>query len=72
MTTPVLGANGKTGRRVADRLSARGVRGTRAGTPRFDWEEPSTWAPVLEGMDALYVSYFPDLAVPAPWTRCAR
>jgi uncharacterized protein YbjT (DUF2867 family) len=67
MTTLVLGANGKTGRRVADRLTARGVpvrRGTRAGTPRFDWEEPATWAPVLAGMDAVYVSYFPDLAVP--------
>ena len=67
MTTLVLGANGKTGRRVADRLTARGVpvrRGTRAGTPRFDWEEPATWAPALTGMGAVYVSYFPDLAVP--------
>jgi uncharacterized protein YbjT (DUF2867 family) len=67
MTTLVLGANGKTGRRVAERLTARGVpvrRGTRAGTPPFDWERPGTWAPVLAGVDALYVSYFPDLAVP--------
>lgn len=67
MNTLVLGANGKTGRRVADRLTAGGVpvrRGTRAGTPRFDWEEPGTWAPVLAGVDAVYVSYFPDLAVP--------
>ena len=67
MTTLVLGANGKTGRRVADRLTARGVpvrRGTRSGTPPFDWENPATWAPVLAGVDAVYVSYFPDLAVP--------
>ncbi|MFC4859052.1 SDR family oxidoreductase [Actinophytocola glycyrrhizae] len=67
MNTLVLGANGKTGRRVADRLTARGVpvrRGTRAGTPRFDWEEPGTWSPALAGVDAVYVSYFPDLAVP--------
>ena len=67
MTTLVLGANGKTGRRVADRLTTRGVpvrRGTRAGTPPFDWERPATWAPVLAGADAVYVSYFPDLAVP--------
>jgi uncharacterized protein YbjT (DUF2867 family) len=67
MNTLVLGANGKTGRRVADRLTGRGVpvrRGSRAGTPPFDWEEPATWAPVLAGMDAVYVSYYPDLAVP--------
>jgi len=67
MTTLVLGANGKTGRRVADRLTARGEpvrRGTRAGALPFDWEEPATWAPVLAGVDAVYVSYFPDLAVP--------
>jgi len=67
MTTLVLGANGKSGRRVADRLTARGVpvrRGTRSGTPAFDWEAPATWAPVLAGTDAVYVSYYPDLAVP--------
>ena len=67
MTTLVLGASGKTGSRVADRLEARGVavrRGTRAGTPPFDWEKPATWAPALAGVDALYVSYYPDLAVP--------
>ncbi len=66
-TTLVLGANGKTGRRVADRLEARGVpvrRGTRGGTPRFDWEDPTTWPTVVEGVSAMYVSYFPDLAVP--------
>ncbi len=67
MTTLVLGANGKTGRRVTERLTARGVpvrRGSRAGTPPFDWERPDTWAPVLAGVDAVYVSYFPDLTVP--------
>ncbi|GAB1512330.1 NAD(P)H-binding protein [Actinophytocola sp. KF-1] len=67
MNTLVLGAGGKTGRRVADRLTARGVpvrHGTRAGTPPFDWERPATWAPVLAGVDAMYVSYFPDLAAP--------
>ncbi|MFI7678898.1 NAD(P)H-binding protein [Actinophytocola sp. NPDC049390] len=67
MNTLILGANGKTGRRVAERLTTRGVpvrRGTRAGAPPFDWERPDTWAPVLAGVDAVYVSYFPDLAVP--------
>lgn len=67
MNTLVLGANGKTGRRVADRLEARGVsvrRGSRAGTPAFDWTDSSNWAAALDGMAAVYVSYFPDLAVP--------
>jgi uncharacterized protein YbjT (DUF2867 family) len=67
MKTLVLGANGKTGRRVADRLEARGVpvrRGTRSGAPAFDWTDPSTWPATLDGMAAVYVSYFPDLAVP--------
>lgn len=67
MNTLVLGANGKTGRRVADRLTTRGVpvrRGSRAGTPPFDWEKPATWAPALAGVDAVYVSYYPDLTVP--------
>ena len=66
-TTLVLGANGKTGRRVAARLTERGVgvrAGSRAGQPPFDWHDPATWGPVLEGGDAAYVSFFPDLAAP--------
>src|SRR5829696_8186641 len=62
----VLGATGKTGRRVADRLRARDVSvrlGSRSGEPPFDWEDRSTWAPALRGCGAAYVSYFPDLAV---------
>ena len=70
MTNPetlVLGGTGKTGRRVAERLIARGVPtriGSRFGTPAFDWQDRSTWAPVLEGVRAAYVTYYPDLAVP--------
>ena len=66
-TTLVLGATGKTGRRVMQRLAARDVaviEGSRAGRPRFDWEDAGTWQPALRGVDAVYVSYFPDLAVP--------
>jgi uncharacterized protein YbjT (DUF2867 family) len=65
--TLVLGGTGKVGRRVAERLLARGVPtrvGSRSGRPPFDWENRSTWAPVLEGVRAAYVSYSPDLAVP--------
>ena len=63
----VLGATGKTGRRVVERLRARDVEvraGSRSGQPQFDWEDASTWAPALAGVSAVYVSYFPDLAVP--------
>jgi uncharacterized protein YbjT (DUF2867 family) len=65
--TLVLGGTGKTGRRVAERLSARGVPtriGSRSGEPPFDWEKPDTWAAVLEGVESAYVSYYPDLAIP--------
>jgi uncharacterized protein YbjT (DUF2867 family) len=63
----VVGGTGKTGRRVVARLTARGVPtriGSRSGDPPFDWEDRSTWAPVLEGAAAAYVSYYPDLSIP--------
>jgi uncharacterized protein YbjT (DUF2867 family) len=63
----VLGATGKTGRRVLDRLQARGIptrAGSRSAQPPFDWEDRDTWAPVLRGAAKVYVTYFPDLAVP--------
>jgi len=65
--TLVLGGRGKTGRRVAQRLTAMGQPtriGSRAGQPPFDWEDASTWAPVLDGADAVYISYYPDVAAP--------
>lgn len=72
MTTPqpptlVLGGTGKTGRRVAQRLTALGLpwrMGSRTANPPFSWEDPATWTPTLQGMDAVYISYFPDIAVP--------
>ena len=66
-TTLVLGGTGKTGRRVVERLTARGLParvGSRSGSPPFDWEDRETWAPALQGVDSVYVSYYPDLAVP--------
>ena len=64
--TLVLGGTGKTGRRVVERLRARDlpvrVR-SRSGEPPFDWEDPSTWAPALEGVGSAYVSHHLD-AVP--------
>ena len=66
-TTLVLGGTGKTGRRVAERLQARGVPtrvASRAGAPPFDWDDQSTWDAVLDGVSAAYISYAPDLAIP--------
>ena len=63
----VLGARGKTGRRVTERLTGAGrpVRAaSRSGETRFDWEDEATWAPALAGVDAVYITYYPDLAFP--------
>jgi uncharacterized protein YbjT (DUF2867 family) len=63
----VLGGTGKTGRRVVERLAGRGLPvrvGSRAGQPPFDWEDRSTWAPALDGAGSVYLTYYPDLALP--------
>ena len=65
--TLITGGTGKTGRRVAERLAARGLPvriGSRSGEPPFNWEDCSTWAPALDGVGAAYISYYPDVAVP--------
>lgn len=63
----VIGGTGKTGSRVVERLNESGhhVRiGSRSSIPAFDWDDPSTYAPALKGMDRAYIVYYPDLAVP--------
>ena len=63
----VLGGKGKTGRRVANRLVEKGqtVRiGSRSENPSFDWDDHSTWKGALEGMESVYITFQPDLAVP--------
>lgn len=67
MTTFIAGGTGKTGSRVAARLEARGLdvrRGSRNGTPPFDWDRPDTWEAALDGVDRAYIAYAPDVAVP--------
>jgi uncharacterized protein YbjT (DUF2867 family) len=59
----VLGSTGKTGRRVVERLTARGIPtrlGARTGEPPFDWDDRDTWAPVLEGVGSVYVQHYLD------------
>ena len=63
----LVGGSGKTGRRIADRLRARGIAvriGSRSAEPPFDWLDRSTWKNTLEGVRAAYITYYPDLAVP--------
>jgi uncharacterized protein YbjT (DUF2867 family) len=63
----VLGANGKTGSRVAQRLRAQGrnVRAcSRSTQPRFDWNHRETWSAALRDAKSVYVTFQPDLAVP--------
>ncbi|MER3373969.1 MAG: NAD(P)H-binding protein [Allomuricauda sp.] len=63
----VLGGKGKTGRKVARKLTElnQNVRvGSRSEIPSFDWENAETWSNALEGMDRVYITFQPDLAVP--------
>ncbi|MBE0570415.1 MAG: NAD(P)H-binding protein [Ignavibacteriaceae bacterium] len=63
----VIGGNGKTGRKVVEGLTelGRSVRiGSRNENPSFDWENPKTWKDALEGIDSVYITFQPDLAVP--------
>lgn len=63
----VLGSNGKTGKRVAARLQHFQLParlGSRKGKPSFDWDKPEHWPEVLRGIESVYLTFQPDLAVP--------
>ena len=63
----VIGGTGKTGRKVVDKLNKLGhnVRvGSRSADPAFDWDNPQTWSEAMQGMDKVYITFQPDLAVP--------
>lgn len=74
-TILVIGGTGKTGRRVAERLTERGVSvriGSRSGNPAFDWDDTGTWVAALAGITKAYVTYYPDLAFPGVSELIAR
>src|SRR5712691_3198029 len=57
--TLVLGGTGKTGSRVAGKLTKLGLS-VRTAAPngadvRFDWDDPATHRPALEGADRVYL-----------------
>lgn len=65
--TLVLGGTGKSGRRVAAALQAKGVPtriGSRSASPAFDWHHEAGWDACLQDVEAVYINYAPDLAVP--------
>ena len=65
--TLILGGSGKTGRRVAERLKAKGKEiriGSRSAVPSFDWGNEAGWDACLKGVTAAYITYAPDLAMP--------
>ncbi|MEU0526596.1 NAD(P)H-binding protein [Streptomyces niveus] len=54
----VTGATGKTGRRVAGQLRAKGLpvrAAARNGEHVFDWTDSRTWDAALEGVRSLYI-----------------
>ncbi|MCW0214306.1 MAG: NAD(P)H-binding protein [Pseudonocardia sp.] len=64
--TLVLGATGKTGRRVAARLRLRGTpvrTASRSAATPFDWSDPAGWDATLAGVGTVYVV---PPAVPGP------
>lgn len=66
-TIAVIGATGKTGRRVVDTLNQLNITTrplSRQSTPAFDWAQPEHWPQALQGVDSIYITYHPDLALP--------
>ena len=64
----IVGKTAKTGLRVEQRLQALGynTRGVaRSTSPAFDWEDPTTWRAAMQGTESAYVTFYPDLAIPA-------
>ena len=65
----VLGANGKTGRRVIDRLETISDievrKGSRNENVPFYWDNQESWQAVIEGIDTIYITFQPDLAIPS-------
>lgn len=71
----VLGATGKTGKRVAGKLQKIGISiraGSRSGTPPFDWDKPGNWAAVLDGVQNVYITYYPDFVSPGAMEKIQR
>src|SRR5262249_1353386 len=66
-TILVIGSTGKTGKRVVDLLEKRGIpvrHGSSWAHTPSDGDNPQPCAPAMAGVDKVYLTYYPDLAVP--------
>jgi uncharacterized protein YbjT (DUF2867 family) len=66
-TILVLGATGKTGSRVVQRLAEHNwpVRiGSRSASPAFEWNDEATWKPATQNIHTVYLTFQPDVCVP--------
>lgn len=64
----IIGKNGKTGARVDALLRQNGVATrpvSRSTDPAFDWNRQETWSVALQNVKQAYVTFQPDLAIPA-------
>ena len=71
----IIGGTGKTGRKVVESLRQlnQNVRiGSRSAEIPFDWENADTYALSLEGIDRVYITYQPDLAVPGAFEAVSK
>lgn len=72
--TGKIGGIGKTGSRVAALLRDLGTNvriGSRTSEVPFDWDDDTTWAPALDGVDSAYLCYYPDVSFPGAAGRVA-
>jgi uncharacterized protein YbjT (DUF2867 family) len=66
-TTLVVDGTCETGRRVAQRPTALDVVvriGSGSGGLPCDWPDRATWAGALDRVGSVYLSHYPDIAVP--------
>ncbi|WP_448250553.1 NmrA family NAD(P)-binding protein [Thalassotalea agariperforans] len=66
----IIGATGKTGRRVCQLLSEllpsdKIKAASRSAEIHFDWQDNKTWSKALDQTSHVYLTYSPDLAVPS-------
>jgi uncharacterized protein YbjT (DUF2867 family) len=65
MTTHlIIGGTGKTGRRVLENLTSRGLEVRPLSRPEFDWEDQGTWSSFEGRVDSAYITFAPDVAFP--------
>lgn len=63
----VIGSTGKTGKRVFNKLqklNVEAVPASRSSVIPFDWYDQSTWAKALHGINKVYITFQPDIAIP--------